>query len=410
MMGCNQMDNSTLIKIAKANRANPYVDITPYELGIGFPFIHYTGFFPESDETLIYAVPAQVFFDKEQIVAYNNRYVSGGVRMGSRTTLRSGKSQGSPVRSDVRKIHDGDLIITNKRIIFVGKDESFEFKTDKITTVKLLAKNSFVIQYGKTSKNIIVDPVLTAYTYGYINFVSQSSSAKEELFCNITAERAAISPEQLKQCEDVLAASQKIKLPKEKNANGCLWNIVKALFILLITVLIGGIIAIIIVSSQNGGETKTHAVESFVLSEYDSTDMSITIDDHDTLVIYVTPSNIETEDIELVVENPDVAKCLVQDVYNVAGKRLIKISYRGMAVGETTLYVKDKNSEKTSDVIHLTVIEKESPPEDNSRQVYITLTGDKYHYSKSCAGKNAGVSTLNKAQNLGKEPCSKCAH
>lgn len=410
MIGCGYMDDSTLIKIAKANRANPYVDITPYELGIGFPFIHYTGFFPESNETLIYAVPAKVFFDKKQIVAYNNRYVSGGVRMGSRTTLRSGKSQGQPVRSNVRKFHEGDLIITNKRVIFVGKDESFEYKTDKITTVKLLAKDSFVIQYGKTSKNIIVDPSLTAYTYGYINFVLQSSSSKEDLFYNITSEREAISADQLKQCEDVLAASQKIKVPKEKSANGCLWNIVKALFILSITVLIGGIIAIIVVSNQNGGGTKTHAVESFVLSEYDSTDMSIAVDDHDTLVIYVTPSDIETEDIELIVENSDVARCLVQDVYNVAGKRLIKISYRGMAIGETTLYVKDKNSEKTSDVIHLSVTEKELPPEDNSRTVYLNYSGEKYHFSKSCAGKSAYESTLNQAIKRGKEPCSNCAH
>lgn len=28
-----------ILKIAKANRANPYVDITPMVLGFGFPFI-----------------------------------------------------------------------------------------------------------------------------------------------------------------------------------------------------------------------------------------------------------------------------------------------------------------------------------------------------------------------------------
>ena len=401
------MDNSTLIKIAKVNRANPYVDITPYELGIGFPFIHYTGFFPESDETLIYAVPAQVFFDKEQIVAYNNRYVSGGVRMGSRTTLRSGKSQGRPVRSDVRKIHDGDLIITNKRIIFVGKDESFEFKTDKITTVKLLAKNSFVIQYGKTSKNIIVDPVLTAYTYGYINFVSQSSSAKEELFCNITAERAAISSEQLKQCEDVLAASHKIKLPKEKQPGGCVTTIGKIIIIFLLVIFVIAVVMGIATSKQ---QKETQQI-NFTLSEYYENEMPVIINQWDTLVFYVEPSNVDAEDLELVVDDPTIVECSIHEVYNAAGKRLVKIAYRGLKVGSTNFYIKAKDTQVISEKITIIVEEKKENIEvDNSRQVYITLTGDKYHYSKSCAGKNAGVSTLNKARNLGKEPCSKCAH
>lgn len=46
------------IKIANANKENPYVDITPYELGIAFPFVNYIGFHPDVDEILIYATPA----------------------------------------------------------------------------------------------------------------------------------------------------------------------------------------------------------------------------------------------------------------------------------------------------------------------------------------------------------------
>ena len=30
-----------LLKIAQANRVNPYADITPMELGFGFPFVEY---------------------------------------------------------------------------------------------------------------------------------------------------------------------------------------------------------------------------------------------------------------------------------------------------------------------------------------------------------------------------------
>lgn len=41
--------------------------------------------------------------------------------------------------------------------------------------------------------------------------------------------------------------------------------------------------------------------------------------------------------------------------------------------------------------------------------VYVTPSGEKYHYSASCAGKNARATTLSAAQASGKGPCSKCA-
>lgn len=41
--------------------------------------------------------------------------------------------------------------------------------------------------------------------------------------------------------------------------------------------------------------------------------------------------------------------------------------------------------------------------------VYVTPSGKKYHYSTSCAGKNARTTTLSAAQASGKGPCSKCA-
>lgn len=43
------------------------------------------------------------------------------------------------------------------------------------------------------------------------------------------------------------------------------------------------------------------------------------------------------------------------------------------------------------------------------RTVYVTPTGKRYHYSASCAGKNATESTLEQAQNIGLTPCKNCA-
>lgn len=45
---------------------------------------------------------------------------------------------------------------------------------------------------------------------------------------------------------------------------------------------------------------------------------------------------------------------------------------------------------------------------DNSRTVYITPTGKKYHYRKTCAGKNAIEKTLDTVKDS-YGPCKKCA-
>ena len=178
-------------------------------------------------------------------------------------------------------------------------------------------------------------------------------------------------------------------------------GIAKTLFLILALVIFGGIIAVIIVSKT----TPT----SFTLDEHDNVEMSIAVEDYDTLVFNVIPTTIDKDDVALIVENPNIAKCLIQDVYSVSDKRLVKISCLGLSVGETTFYVKDKNSDAVSDVIHLTVHEKQIE-EDNSSKVYLNHTGDKYHYSASCAGTSAYESTLNQAQKLMKEPCSNCAN
>lgn len=50
----------------------------------------------------------------------------------------------------------------------------------------------------------------------------------------------------------------------------------------------------------------------------------------------------------------------------------------------------------------------EQTTKDNSRTVYITPTGEKYHYSKACAGKNAMERTYNEVKDR-YDPCKKCA-
>lgn len=115
------ISNETLQKIAASNRANPYADITPYETGVGMPTINYSGFFVQPGECIIYAAPAQTFKDKNQVVGYTGKSAGASFRVAKGVTVRTGSSGGKPIRGTVRDHNYGDLIISNKRVVFIGK-------------------------------------------------------------------------------------------------------------------------------------------------------------------------------------------------------------------------------------------------------------------------------------------------
>lgn len=70
--------------------------------------------------------------------------------------------------------------------------------------------------------------------------------------------------------------------------------------------------------------------------------------------------------------------------------------------GITNFDVKDISKEAAEEEIDQT---KEV---DNSRTVYVTPYGSKYHYRSSCAGSNATATTENSASGI-YDPCKKCA-
>ena len=145
------------------------------------------------------------------------------------------------------------------------------------------------------------------------------------------------------------------------------------------------------------------------MSQYDSTETQIEVGQLDSITFYVLPFKTEQDDLEIVNSNDEIAFCTFKSVHAVSGKKLAIINIKGKTAGETTLYLKEKNGTIQSCTIHITVIEKVEEI-DNSRTVYVNYSGDKYHFSKSCAGNSATETTLNQAKKTGKEPCSKCAH
>lgn len=394
-----------LLKIAQANRVNPYADITPMELGFGFPFVEYDGFFCEEKELLVFACPANVFKDKEQVIGYESKSTGASVRVAKGLYMRSGGSSSSAVRAEVRKYYNGDLIITNKRIVFIGKDESFECPVEKITATKLLSKNGFVLQYGAKSKNIGVDINVTDYAYGMINYVAKAYKSGEDVFNGVTDSRNGMTAEQLALCERIRKETEQMEAPKAKSPKGCL----VFLFGLVALIVIGCIcVAKFGIPGEDKGPTTPVQME-FSLSQYDSTETQIEVGQLDSITFYVLPFKTEQDDLEIVNSNDEIAFCTFKSVHAVSGKKLAIINIKGKTVGETTLYLKEKNGTNQSCTIHITVIEKVEEV-DNSRTVYVNYSGDKYHFSKSCAGNSATETTLNQAKKTGKKPCSKCAH
>lgn len=63
----------------------------------------------------------------------------------------------------------------------------------------------------------------------------------------------------------------------------------------------------------------------------------------------------------------------------------------------------------TENITENVVIQTEKEARTTDKTVYITPTGKKYHFSKSCAGKNATPTSLEAAKRH-YDPCKKCAH
>ena len=161
----------------------------------------------------------------------------------------------------------------------------------------------------------------------------------------------------------------------------------------------------LVVSSKSNKEPETIYFE---LGEYTEQNYELVLGDHKQINFYIYPSKMSEEDIEVVNVDETVAKCLIQKMNLVKGKKVITVSIVPQNLGETTLYLQAKDESVKSDEIHVTVSEK-TVEEDNSRPVYLNYESSKYHFSSSCAGKSSYESTLNQALKLGKEPCSKCA-
>ena len=131
------------------------------------------------------------------------------------------------------------------------------------------------------------------------------------------------------------------------------------------------------------------------------------------ITIEVEPSSIDEEKIELYSENPEIAEVTSFDTSLASAKKFIMFGINGLSEGTTKIYAKIKDTDAKSSEIIVNVIKEQkqelTTSTDNSRTVYITPSGKKYHFDPDCGGKNSFSTTLNQAIKSGKDACKKCA-
>ncbi len=158
-------------------------------------------------------------------------------------------------------------------------------------------------------------------------------------------------------------------------------------------------------------ETTTEATtkkEIYLYIEDDYEEIWLDIDDNRTVYLHHYEDDILDDDLEIspVIEKQGIVS-IESDGTTYSGDYGFKITAK--KAGKTKIIFKtNKNNYKTDSVL-VHVKKPETTTKDTSSTVYVTPSGECYHFSSSCGGKNSYSITLNEAQGRGYRPCSKCA-
>lgn len=170
--------------------------------------------------------------------------------------------------------------------------------------------------------------------------------------------------------------------------------------------------SIIKVTSADGKTTSndvTFTVEQApkikTISRFNSSYASDEVGDTRNVTIYMTPAGIKKEDFNITNSDNSVVEISDVQVTDDGDKTVLTFTTRALKAGSTEIAVVSSDGKTESNAVSFTVREK-----DTSRTVYVTPYGKKYHFSSSCAGKNATATTLNNAKASGKGACGKCAN
>lgn len=199
------------------------------------------------------------------------------------------------------------------------------------------------------------------------------------------------------------------------------------------------IIFIFIINMLMTGCAPEEEIKIKKINNFYKTNYKCEIDDKITIETTISGDNIIASDISLHLSD----KTAFDVDYNIVEGYVyytITVVFIAKKSGKYNFYISNLDNSISSNTVNIEVLEKpkqedNSPsqnvpnqpsnpepdssdktetkptpnaPSETSIIVYTTPTGKKYHYNKSCAGKNAIQSTKEKAVNIGLTPCKKC--
>jgi len=103
----------------------------------------------KKNERLIFDCP-EIQLCEDRIVKSGGGYMGFSVRMMKGVSMRFGGFQGG-VEKQVSPIDEGNFILTNKRIVFVGEKKSVEFPLTHLNTIDVL-ENGFSLSRKRKTK------------------------------------------------------------------------------------------------------------------------------------------------------------------------------------------------------------------------------------------------------------------
>lgn len=135
----NNINNTNNLKMNNPDEI-PNIQVTNLNLGL--------------DETCCYMGKACTFSDKNFIEGYIGQKKGMTIRIAKGLSYHTGGGSSKAIHKVERKMYNGILYITNKRVIFTSQKDSFDKTFDKITSI-LEAKDGLIIQIGSKTYSII---------------------------------------------------------------------------------------------------------------------------------------------------------------------------------------------------------------------------------------------------------------
>lgn len=144
-----------------------------------------------------------------------------------------------------------------------------------------------------------------------------------------------------------------------------------------------------------------------IITEFDKfqeNNVIFEVDESHSFSISFEPTNINIDQIKFEMSDDGIANIANVEIDKNDEKSVLSFDVMPIKTGRLNIIVNGADGRSSSEKLSLTIVGN-----GMTRTVYVSYYGDKYHYSKSCAGSSPQSTTLYEAS-MYKKPCSKCAH